>query len=282
MKKLYLHFDKNRSNDFFNTGYYLLGAAIRLGLPVEKLTFDKDGHTIDGLIPERVLNIEPCQTLFRGSKKTGFYEIDYWEYPVNIDKWRNASVVFSCDPCCADDKRFTETEKEYILLPLAADKDLIEIAKETPKEYDLVFVGRTGGPYDGRSLMLEKIQKEVPNVFLTNQEHPTEEYMKVLAKGKIIFNHSLFFDCNRRFWEGMGLGVLLTNRLPQFKAYPKYYGVEDKQFLAYSDFDECLEKIKYILSHSQEQEKIAMAGYKHIMENGLYENRLKKILEVML
>lgn len=265
-------------NAFYNTGHYLLRAAKRLHAPVEQLPKEWDSS------PERVLNVQPCGFM-KGTKMTGFYEIDYWCYPDHKLEWENADVVFSCDPYLGGEN-FEVPTREYVVLPLGVDLEMLNEARKVPKSLNATFIGTLGGGYELRGNFLEAIKNEIGDVLLEGSHLPSEEYLKTLAGGKIIFNHSLRNDCNRRFWEGMAVGVVVTSRLSQFKMFPDFYGQEGVQFVAYDGsaggVNDCVGKIKSLLEDFERMARISEAGYFHILKTALYEYRLKTILEKML
>jgi len=107
------------------------------------------------------------------------------------------------------------------------------------------------------------------------------EMYSVLKKSKIVFNmHTdLAYGnvANMRMFEATGVGsCLLTDNGNNLSDLFE----EDQEIVTYSSFDECVEKVQYLLEHEKEREAIAMKGQKRTLKDHTTQNRCEQINEV--
>ena len=68
-------------------------------------------------------------------------------------------------------------------------------------------------------------------------------------------------------------GFLLTNYQPEIcEAF-----IDGKELVVYSDFDDMYDKIDYYLSHDEERERIAEAGYNKVKDRFLYFHQISEL-----
>lgn len=72
-------------------------------------------------------------------------------------------------------------------------------------------------------------------------------------------------------------GFLLTNYQPEIAEY----FVDGEELVMYSDFEDMYEKIAYYLSHEEERQRIAEAGFQKVNAMFRYENGVRQIVEVL-
>jgi len=187
-------------------------------------------------------------------------------------------------------------------LPLAFEPIVLEKLKEETqifgadkKIYDIVFVGSLHQVHRSRIPFLKKISDVFKSNFhIWTQSHyslPSElrenfrgavfniDYYYVLSRSKIVLNHHgsiLPWAHNLRLFETTGVGsFLLTDNLP---------GIDElfevgKEVETYNNADDCIDKIKYYLSHDEEREEIAKEGQKRVLREHTYEKRIEKLVE---
>jgi spore maturation protein CgeB len=103
------------------------------------------------------------------------------------------------------------------------------------------------------------------------------EYLKLLGEAKIVLNHHV--DAkehygNIRTFETCGMGsCLLTDRGSKMK----HLFLPEEEIVSYSNREECLEKMKYLIDHPQECEKIAKKGRERIIREHLFSHRAQQI-----
>ncbi len=83
-------------------------------------------------------------------------------------------------------------------------------------------------------------------------------------------------DLNMRCFEALGTGsFLLTDWVPHIDEVFE----DGKHLVLYRSLDEAVDKAKYYLAHDSEREKIAQAGYEHVMANHTIDHRAGVMLE---
>jgi len=162
-------------------------------------------------------------------------------------------------------------------LPYALDETILYPMPEVQKTID---VGLIGSPYPGRIALMEQIKKTGVKTEMTNGIYMTE-MVKKLNSFKIHLNY-LVGGCrgllNARVFETPGCGVLLLN---EDEDGIRDFFQDGKNIVLYKTAEECLEKVKYLLSNPKELERISKAGLEHCLKNHTYTNRASKILETL-
>lgn len=143
------------------------------------------------------------------------------------------------------------------------------------KKYDVCFVGHVNSP--NRVEALDRIFAEFPNFYFGQQlfENAARKY----AEAKIVFNIAMQNDVNMRCFESLATGsFLLTDRIQSIEQLFE----DGKHLVLYDSLDDAVEKAKYYLAHDEEREKIAQAGYEHVMKNHTFQHRVNVILNEYL
>jgi len=103
----------------------------------------------------------------------------------------------------------------------------------------------------------------------------------VLARSKIVVNHHGNvppYANNLRLFESTGSGaMLLTDDKPNLGELVRV-GAE---VVAYRDPDECVERVRYYLTHDAERAAIAKAGQERTLADHSFENRMRELIEII-
>lgn len=197
-------------------------------------------------------------------------------------------------------KRFMPEFAEFLLQNKAKDKpkywDFLPHAVESQayhkfeiiKKYDVIFIGHLQDVknYNGFSRVdfLDRMFKEFPNFYYGSRSpfkpeiNMFEDAAKKFSQSKIVLNISIKDDINMRVFESMATGsMLLTNWIPTLEELFK----DGVHLVTYKTLDEAVEKAKYYLEHEEEREKIAKNGMKEVLEKHKYEDRIKKIFNIV-
>ena len=257
----------------FATGYYIEKAFRDLGWNVYRV-----GEELPKL--DFVLNIEPCDKILHfPNTPTVYIEYDSFRHQGSETAMYEQSDIVLIGSNPQDLRTFPYPANKTHWLPFAADP---EIHKPFPqkKEYDIVFVGRLDGDehYGERHRVLDVLAKHF-NLLKTKTEWGIP-YSQALSKGEIIFNCSASYDINMRFFEGMAIGTLLTNYVPNLWQVATPY----KHFIPYypsDDDSDLLWKVEYLLKHKRERVKIAKESRKWVVGNHTYKHRAKQIIELV-
>jgi len=171
-----------------------------------------------------------------------------------------------------------------IYWPLASDPDMFYPRGE--KIYDVVFVG---GKYGLRGKLVGAIMKAGvkveaygpgwPNGFI-NAQKIAEVFGKakiILGTGNVAYNKDILTIKLRDFDATMSGALYITHRNPDLLKLFK----EGKEIECYDEIDECVEKIKFYLAHSEKLETIAAAGYKKARENYTWKKNIGNVLRTI-
>lgn len=115
-----------------------------------------------------------------------------------------------------------------------------------------------------------------------------EQYAKIICRGKIGFNRSLFKDSALRNFEIMACNrMLITDDLPyqeelfqdnvHCRTYRNYYRPQFANFAL--DYEEVRSLIDYYLEHDQERSNFALIGKEHVHKHHTFRHRAEKIIE---
>lgn len=196
----------------------------------------------------------------------------YWD----TDSFLHAPVVMGdhlfIGGCPEDLKKYPEGT---IFLPHAADPELHR-PMYVEKEYDIVMVGSTDERYGERNRILELLKSKY-KVHVA-KTRPGLAYSQELSKGKIIFNCSMT-DTNipMRFFEGMAIGVLVTNYSKNLDSLAQ----RGLHYLGYEDDEELISTIEEQLRDTQRNLWMPKEARKHILENHTYKHRALTLLSCL-
>ncbi len=157
-------------------------------------------------------------------------------------------------------------------LPLACDPD-IHRKHETPKQYDVCFVGNMLPGI--RTELLELISRRYPQHFIGQCYF--EEMAKKYSVSRVVFNRSVRDDLNMRVFEALACGsMLLTNSLHDNGQEELFRsGVH---FETYDCAEDLLDKLNYYLAREEARERIGSVGREEAITRHTYRQRMEEIL----
>ena len=160
-------------------------------------------------------------------------------------------------------------------LALAYDEDIHhEAFLATGKPYDVVFCGRVD--YVERTLLLDILRTRY-KVFVGSGTY--DDYCRIIAQGKIAFNHGHIGEMNMRFFELMAMSAFqVCNIVHGQEAFGFVDGVHLVNYVTFRDLSATVE---HYLNSEEEREEIAKAGRQKVLEGHSYMDRAKEILEQM-
>jgi hypothetical protein len=109
------------------------------------------------------------------------------------------------------------------------------------------------------------------------------EMFKAISRSKIGFNmHGEAagdYAANVRLFEITGVGSCMVTDMK--KNLNEIFEI-DKEVVAFNSGDECVEKIKWLLSHPKEREEIAKAGQRRVLKDHTFRIRAGQLNEIIL
>jgi hypothetical protein len=262
---LYLNAENNKVT--WNKKNYLLEAAKRLGIKV------KDAHGV--VNPECVLNIQPFGTFLPGCKWTGIWHID-----VCLDSHIPDQYYYLAnDVFVASNQMIKKYDKAKVLFQ-ACDPILDRRIPEIKQEYDFVACGLMGGAYNGERERLFNILAEKFKTANLGSGLAPHKYVEVLNRGKIQWVRTANASkemAAQRFFESLAIGPVLTNWTDDL---PLTGLIEDEDYMAYRNDQECIEKMELLLNDEELRNKIATNGRIKALTYHTYDHRLMSILNI--
>ena len=109
------------------------------------------------------------------------------------------------------------------------------------------------------------------------------DMFKAISRSKIGFNmHGAAagdYAANVRLFEITGVGSCMVT---DWKKNLNEIFEIDKETVAFSNGDECIEKIRWLLDHPKEREEIAIAGQKRVLKDHTFKIRANQLNEIIL
>jgi len=158
-------------------------------------------------------------------------------------------------------------------LPCATDPEVYARQPNTPKRFDVSFVGNVSL---ARRRMLDRLQRKF-------QVHIATVYMRdmvnIFNMSKINFNLSVGkTGYPLRVFEALGMcSFLLTSDVPV-----EYRLFEDKVHLVYYNEDNIEDLITYYLTHDRARADIAALGYREVLQKHTFDLRMEQLLVEVL
>jgi len=211
-----------------------------------------------------------------------------------VGKIRKGQAMGSKDICHYFDLCWTSTEdalEKYCLegaLPIyhpeGANPD-IHRPYDLPKTIEVSFVGQCYGerPEVIRRLAQKGIQVETYGEGWPKGLLSTEEMVQLYSRSKInlgfggIAGHKDMFCLKGRDFEiPMSGGLYLTEYHAELE---RAYDLQN-EIVTYTDFDDLLAKIRYLLSNPEKAEEIRKKGYQRARNEHTWERRFEKIFNL--
>lgn len=214
-------------------------------------------------------------------KQDGKNPIVYWptdthvngaSYDYRLSLAKKSDIVFTAQKITVE--QFAKDGVNATWLPCAVEPQAYPKYNLASKHYDVCFIGNINSQH--RIDALDKLFKTFPNFFYGKRLF--EEAAHKYADSKICFNIALNNDINMRNFEVLGAGgFLLTNRLESLQELMQ----DGVHCVMYDSLEDAMMKAEYYINHDEEREKIARAGYEHVLANHTMDKRVDVILNAI-
>lgn len=180
----------------------------------------------------------------------------------------------------------------YHVLDGAEPKYFYRASPRANKIYDVSFVG--SGNEQERRQINEQLQKEREwNIKFFGPQFTSmvlpDQYRDICNTSKIVLNLSrsdkktkknFIGYSSLRLWNLLSCGsMVLTKHIPSME---KFLGLEEGvHIVSYDGINDLKEKLKYYLTHDEEREKIAAAGWNYVSQNRTWDNVVTDIIQII-
>ena len=210
------------------------------------------------------------------------------------------NLIISSWPPLADFFRQRGQAAEY--LPLAFDARMLDRIGDQQPRWDLTMVGGLGRIHPERTLLVERLAREVgidvwgyvagegalPEAIRACHHGPAWglEMYRILAGSRVTINRhgpievagrwDQHYANNQRLYEATGVGTLLiTDRkdnLPELFA-------PGREVVTYRDPDDCIEQVRRFLEDEPARQAIAAAGQQRTLREHTYAGRMAELAD---
>jgi len=174
-----------------------------------------------------------------------------------------------------------------IFFPEASDPKIFYPMPDLPKIHDVCFVGKC---YGIRREIIMSLRKAGVRVITyghgwENGQIATSKVPKLFAQSKIVIGVGTishcrnFFALKMRDFDGPMSGSLYLTQ--DNKDLHDLFEV-GKEIVVYSSIDDCIEKVRYFLRHSEKREKIARCGLERVRQEHTWKKRFKYLIQFLL
>jgi len=212
-----------------------------------------------------------------------------------VGKLRHGQAMGSRDICRYFDICWTSTEdavKKYcvegaipLYLPEGANPE-IHRPHNIEKTIDVSFIGQC---YGNRSEIIERLKSlgipvEAYGYGWPNGPLTTEDMVRMYSKsrinlgfGGVIGHTSLYCLKGRDFEIPMSGGLYVTEYHPELD---KFYKL-GSEIVTYKDFDELVERIRFLLSNPEKADEIRRKGFERAIREHSWEMRFERIFKLL-
>jgi len=170
---------------------------------------------------------------------------------------------------------------------------------ENERDIDVIFVGATHldkmplitkvKKAFGRRCVIHGLSSWKRNLYISwKYRYPywtrpigIDDYVKLYQRAKIgfnIHNRGKYTLGGYRFFDLPGNGVM---QLSDGDEYLKSFFDVSDEIISYSDTDDLIEKIEYYLCHDDERKRIALNGYKKVMQKYRFKYLMSSLVEIL-
>jgi glycosyltransferase involved in cell wall biosynthesis len=214
----------------------------------------------------------------------------YWGRKVHGEWWGTRGLIPHLDLALTAAPECVEWyEKEgcpALFFPEASDPDIFRPIPESPKLHDVCFVGGCYGIREKivRALREAGIQVTAYGSGWGQGRLDTEEVPRLFAQSKIVLGVGTIGHCEdfyalkmRDFDGPMSGSCYVTHDNPDLRLVYKV----GEEIVTYRSVSECVDKVRWYLSHEDERELVARAGRARALADHTWEKRFKGLFDVL-
>ena len=214
----------------------------------------------------------------------------YWGHKVNGEWWGTYGLIPYLDlsltaaPECVE--WYQKEGCPASFFPEASDPDIFHPMPELPKLHDVCFVGSRYGIREKIVTGLRKsgVQVAAYGAGWEGGRLDTQDVPRLFAQSKIVLGVGTigycedFYALKMRDFDGpMSGSCYVTHDNPDLRLV---YEVGE-EVVTYRSLGDCVEKVRWYLSHEDERERIAQAGRERALTDHTWEKRFKELFDVL-
>lgn len=196
----------------------------------------------------------------------------------------HVDAVLTAAPECVE--WYLKERCPALFFPEASDPSIFYPMPQLPKEHEVCFVGARYG-------IREKIVQELRSAGVSVSAFgsgwecgrlPAEDVPRLFAQSKIILGLGTighctdFYSLKLRDFDGpMSGSFYLTHDNPDLHQLYKI----GREIATYRDVEDCIEKVKWYLSHDEERESIASAGRQRALNDHTWIRRFSDLFTTL-
>lgn len=214
----------------------------------------------------------------------------YWGRKVDGEWWGTRGLIPYIDLALTAAPECVEWyEKEgcpALFFPEASDPDMFHPMPELPKIYDVCFVG---GRYGVREKIVNALRSAGVSVTAygfgweagrleTNDVPPLFAQSKIVLGVGTIGHCEDFYALKMRDFDGpMSGSCYVTHDNPDLRLVYKV----GEEIVTYRSVDDCIDKVRWYLSHEDERERVAQAGRARALADHTWEKRFRDLFDFL-
>jgi len=108
-----------------------------------------------------------------------------------------------------------------------------------------------------------------------------EDYVPLYQRSLIginVHNRGKFTVGNYRLFDLPGNGVM---QISDGGEWLQDFFEEGKEIVGYDDADDLIDKVRYYLDHDEERQRIALNGYRRVMKDHRFKQRMRQVAEII-
>ena len=214
----------------------------------------------------------------------------YWGRKVN-DEWRGTyglipylDLALTAAPECVE--WYQQEGCPALFFPEASDPDIFHPMPELPKLHEVCFVGSRYGIREKIVTGLRKAGVRVAayGAGWEGGRLDTQDVPRLFARSKIVLGVGTigycedFYALKMRDFDGpMSGSCYVTHDNPDLRLVYKV----GEELVTYRSVHDCVEKVRFYLSHEDERERVAQAGHARALADHTWEKRFNELFDVL-
>jgi glycosyl transferase family 1 len=214
----------------------------------------------------------------------------YWGRKVNGEWWGTYGLIPYLDLALTAAPECVEWyQKEgcpALFFPEASDPDIFHPMPELPKRHEVCFVGSRYGIREKIVTGLRKAGVRVTayGAGWEDGRLDTHDVPQLFAQSKMVLGVGTIGHCEdfyalkmRDFDGPMSGSCYVTHDNPDLRLVYKV----GEELVSYRSADDCVEKVRWYLSHEDERERVARAGHARALADHTWEKRFNKLFDTL-